>query len=306
MPESLASLDALSTLIRRHCDGHRCQTPVPGLTLVRSDGLTLPTASIYEPLLCVIAGGAKRAMLGDKLFEYGEGNYLVVSVDLPVVGQICKASREEPYLALAIRLDPKLLAAMLLEMGNGEPETGLTPGLSVSLLTPELLDPIVRFTSLLDRPQDIRILAPLIEREIVYRLMRGPQGGTLRQIALSDSRLNQISRAIAWIKQRFDRPLKIEDAADIAGMSPSSFHRHFKAVTAMSPLQYQKQLRLQRARHMLLTQNADAGSVSFAVGYVSPSQFSREYARFFGAPPARDAARLRASALDAAQLTDPV
>ncbi|MBZ8135040.1 AraC family transcriptional regulator [Afifella sp. IM 167] len=289
----IPALGEIGDLIQRHCEGERCDTPIARLSLIRSDAPTSPSPGTYKPVVCLVAQGAKRVMLGERLFRYGAGDYLIVSVDLPVVGEICQASREEPYLALAISLETRLLASMLLELGEAQEEAPVTPGFSVSAVTAELADSLLRLMRLLDRPEDIAMLAPLVEREILYRLLKSPQGATIRQIALADSRLSQVSRAIAWIKEHYDHPLKIEDMAEVAGMSPSSFHRHFKAVTAMSPLNFQKQIRLQKARHILLTERANAGSVGFAVGYGSPSQFSREYARLFGAPPARDAARLR-------------
>ncbi|MDQ0475038.1 AraC family transcriptional regulator [Labrys wisconsinensis] len=287
------SISDLRDAIARHCRGARCATAVPRLTLLRSDAPTLPMATIHQPVLCIIAQGRKRLMLGESLYEYDAAKYLIVSVDLPVTGGVCEASAEEPYLALSLALDPAALAAMLIDMAeeHGEPE--LTPGIAVTAVTADLLDPAVRLVRLLDRPRDIAMLAPLIEREMLYRLLTGEQGALLRQIALADSRLSRVSRAIAWIRGNYAQPFHMEVVADIAGMSLSSLHRHFKAVTTMSPLQYQKQVRLQEARRLLLAQRADAAHIGFSVGYDSPSQFSREYARLFGSPPARDAARLR-------------
>jgi len=287
------SMDELCDLVARHCRGGRCETAVPRLTLLRSDAPAGPVGSVYRPILCVIAQGAKRLMLGDRLFEFDAAKYLIVSVDLPVAGEICEASPERPYLALSLALDPAALAAMLLDMSGSAPAAGLSAGLAVTAVTADLLDPVVRLARLLDRPGDIVMLAPLAEREILYRLLLGEQGALLRQIALADSRLSRIGRAIAWIRGHFAEPVSIETVAAVASMSLSSFHRHFKAVTTMSPLQYQKQLRLQEARRLLLSEHGDAASVGFAVGYDSPSQFSREYSRLFGFPPARDATRLR-------------
>jgi AraC-like DNA-binding protein len=296
-------LDELRQLIERHCAAARWPTTIPGVTLMRANAPTVPVGSLCQPLLCIIAQGRKRVLLGEKLFEYDSAKYLIASVDLPITGVVCEASAKTPYLALSFVLDPAVLAAMLLDMPQSADGGKPFPGLAVSPMTPDLLDPVLRLLRLLDRPADAKMLAPLAEREILYRLLLGPQGPMLRQIALADSRLSQIARAIGWIKQNYEQPLRIEALATIAHMSPSSLHRHFKQVTAMSPLQFQKRIRLQEARRRVLGHEGDAASVGFAVGYESPSQFSREYSRLFGAPPGRDATRLRASARDSAELT---
>lgn len=283
--------EEVSALIERFCQSERCNTPIPGVTLVRSDGPTAAMPAIYEPMLCLIAQGRKRTLLGDRLFEYGAGDYLIASVDLPISGEIVEASPDAPYLAFSLRLDTSVMAELLLALPDQPILNRLSPGLAVSQPPPDLLDALTRLLRLLDRPQDIAILAPLIEREILYHLLNGEQGQILRQIALSESHLSQISKAISWIRNHYSDPLRIETVAQVANMSPSSFHRHFKAVTAMSPLQYQKQIRLQEARRLLLARHADAASVGFMVGYQSPSQFSREYARLFGYPPRKDASR---------------
>ena len=289
-------MDALTEardLIRRHCEPGRWQTAVPRMTLIRSDLTTSAIPTTYAPVFCIIVQGRKRVILGERLLEYDAAKYLVVSVDLPVTGQICDATSATPYLAFSLRLEPAMLASLLLDMpGRGEDAKGV-PGLAVSTLTADLIDPVLRLLRLLDRPQDIAMLAPLVEREILYRLLEGEQGAMLRQIALADSRLSQVSRAIEWIKRHYAEPFRIQTVADLAHMSPSSLHRHFKAVTAMSPLQFQKQIRLQEARRLMLVNRADAASIGFSVGYESTSQFTREYSRLFGAPPARVAARLR-------------
>ncbi len=289
------SILALRDSIARHCGCGRSATAIPRLTLLRSNTPTVPIGTVYQPVLCIIAQGRKRVMLGNRVFEYDAAKYLIVSVDLPISGEICEATLEEPYLALSLTLDQATLASLLLDMTEGEREADLSAGLVVKALTPDLLDPVARLLGLLDQPRDIPVLAPLVEREILYRLLCSDQGALLRQIALADSRLSRIGHAIAWIKGNFAETFHIETVADIAGMSPSSFHRHFKAVTMMSPLQYQKLIRLQEARRLLLSHRQDAASIGFTVGYDSPSQFSREYSRLFGAPPTRDAARLRGS-----------
>ena len=286
-------IDDLRDLIARHCAARRWASPIPRLTLLRSDAPTMPIGTIYQPVLCIIAQGRKTVMLGQQVFEYDAAKYLIASVDLPVTGAVSEATAARPYLALSLVLDQTALASMLLDIGEGRREAAPCAGLAVTSVTADLLDPVLRLVRLLDRPRDIAMLAPLAEREILYRLLLGDQGAVLRQIALSDSRLSCVSRAIARIRSHFAEPCRIEALAEIAGMSPSSFHRHFKAVTTMSPLQYQKQVRLQEARRLLLAQRSDAAGIGFSVGYESASQFSRDYSRLFGCPPARDAARLR-------------
>ena len=286
-------LDELRQLIDRHCAAARWPTPIPGVTLMRAHAPTVPVGSLCQPLLCVVAQGRKRVLLGEKLFEYDSAKYLIASVDLPITGVVCEASVETPYLALSFVLDPATLAAMLLDMPQSADGGKPFPGLAVSPMIPDLLDPVLRLLRLLDRPADAKMLAPLAEREILYRLLLGPQGPMLRQIALADSRLSQIARAVQWIRAHYAEALRIEHLAAVARMSESSFHRHFRAVTSMSPLQYQKQTRLQQARARLLASAQNAAAVGFEVGYDSPSQFSREYSRLFGAPPGRDIARLR-------------
>ncbi len=271
-------------------------TKIPHLILIRSSNPTEPIHTLHQPAVCFIAQGSKQVMLGDTVQTYDPNRYLTVSVDLPVIGQVIDASAEKPYLCLRLDLDPAMLSALVIEIGYSQSDAGAPePGLFLSDTTPELLDAIVRLLRLLDRPDEIAVLAPLAEREILYRLLVGEQGHRLRQIARAESKLTQVNRAIDLIKRDFRKPLRIEDLAARANMGLSSFHQHFKAVTAMSPLQYQKQLRLQEARRLILGQSIDAATAGHHVGYDSPSQFSREYARLFGAPPLRDIARLRAA-----------
>ncbi|MDR7378881.1 AraC-like DNA-binding protein [Rhodoferax ferrireducens] len=286
------SLKELCALIAQHCHERRTSTAIPRVGLVRSDTPTLPMGVVYQPMLYIVAQGAKQALLGDNIVEYAAGQYLVVSVDLPITGSVIQACPEAPYLALSLELDPAVLSDMLLSL-PGTAQDAPLPGLAVSPVTPDLLDAAVRLLRLLGRPADIPMLAPLAEREILYRLLTGAQAPMLRQIALAHSRMAQVGQAIGWIRSHFAEPLRIDDVAQRANMSASTFHRHFKAVTAMSPLQYQKQIRLQEARRLLLAGQADAASIGFTVGYESPSQFSREYARMYGQPPLRDAVRLR-------------
>jgi len=224
--------------------------------------------------------------------------YLIVSVDLPVISRVVEASGRQPYLGVAITLDPALIARLLLETSAGErvADEGDDPlGLAVSDAPPELLDPVLRLLRLLDRPEDVPVLRPMIEREILWRLLCGTQGALVRQIGLADSSLCHIRRAITVIRSRYAESLRVEDLAEVAGMSEASFYRHFKAVTAVSPLQYQKQIRLLEARARLIAGPQNVAAIGFDVGYESPSQFSREYRRQFGAPPSRDAVRLRAA-----------
>ena len=295
-PESSAPLDTFRALIAQHCQGSRVDTCIPRVSLVRSDSPTLSVGVLCQPMLCIVAQGAKRVLLGNAIVEYRAGQYLVVSVDLPLSGAVTQASRDAPYLAFSLALDPTVLADMLLTLpGLAQRASSPQPsaGLAVSPVTADLLDASLRLLHLLNRPADIAMLAPLAEREILYRLLTGAQAPLLRQIALAHSRMARVGRAIGWIRSHFAEPLRIDAVAQRANMSASTFHRHFKAVTAMSPLQYQKQIRLQEARRLLLTGQADAASIGYAVGYESSSQFSREYARLFGQPPVRDASRLR-------------
>jgi AraC-like DNA-binding protein len=295
-PVSDAQLE-FAKLIERsaHTDGIH-PTALPRVSLIRASQASEPIHVLHEPAICIIAQGRKQVMSGGNVFVYDRAQYLVVSVDVPIVGQIIEASKDRPYLCFLLSLDVGILGALMMEANLPAPRPG-EPQASVFLsdVTSELLDAAVRLVRLLDSPRDIPILAPVAEREILYRLLIGPQGARLRQIAVADSRLQQVGRAISWLKRNFREPFRIEDLAREARMSPSALHQHFKTVTSMSPLQYQKQLRLQEARRLILAQAMDAALAGHSVGYDSPSQFSREYRRLFGAPPIRDVQRLRAS-----------
>ena len=282
-------MSELCTLITRHCHRDMTTTAFPRLVLTRARVTTELTAAMYHPLLCVVAQGRKRIYLGREEFHYDPNSYLIASLDLPVSGQVIEA----PCLGMTLALDPAMLAALVLEMPPAASERAASKAMAVHPLEADLLDPLLRLLRLLDRPEDIPVLAPLIEREILYRLLRGPRGGMLRQMALPGSQLSQVSRAIDLIRRRYQQTLRVEELARTAGMSATSFHRHFRAVTAMSPLQFQKRIRLQEARRMLLARKVDAARVGFDVGYESASQFSREYRRLFGAPPGRDTAKAR-------------
>ena len=283
----------LAQLIMRHApETGMCGTPMRRLSLIRTNEPSAPVPAVYEASLCLIAQGAKRVSLGEHSVVYDASRYLLVSVDLPLVGHVLEASPEMPYLCCKIDLALAALADLLVGEHGTAPRHDL-PVLAVYPGDPDLIDAACRLVGLLDRPHDIAVLAPLIEREILYRLLTGPHGPLLRHMASADNHLNQINRAIATIRKGFQAQLRIDEIAASAGMSPSSLHQHFKAITRMTPLEYQKQLRLQEARRLMLAGGVSAGSAGFAVGYDSPSQFSREYRRLFGAPPRQDIARLQ-------------
>jgi AraC-like DNA-binding protein len=290
----MAVITDLATLVARHVPRTgMVATLIDRLSLFRADQPTVPLPAVYSASLCLIAQGTKRVSLGGQSLVYDAAHYLLVSVDLPLVGHVTEASPDAPYLCCKIDIDQAALADLILAEGSRAPKADL-PALAVYRSDDDLVDAACRLMRLLDRPESIAALAPLVEREILYRLLTGPHGPALRHMAVADSHLNQVGRAIATIRTRFDRPLRIDDIA-AAGMSPSSLHEHFKSVTRMTPLEYQKQLRLQEARRLMLAEGSSAGSAGFSVGYESPSQFSREYARLFGAPPRRDIERLQAS-----------
>jgi AraC-like DNA-binding protein len=297
--QPLAAAQELARLIEQFTDGDGVHmTAMPRVVLIRSSVRTEDIHALQKPAVCFVAQGRKRVVAGQSVLEYDPAKYLVATVDVPVVGQILQASADAPYLCLRLDLDAATLGALILETGMQSGENNQPgPALSLSQLTPELLDSAIRLVRLLATPRDIPILAPLAEREILYRLLTGEQTDKLWQVAFAESKLQQVNRAIGWIQRHFREPFSIEAVAAEARMSPSTLHAHFKAVTSMSPLQYQKQLRLQEARRLILSQSLDAAVAGHAVGYESPSQFSREYKRIFGAPPARDIARLRASPL---------
>jgi len=271
-------------------------TAIPRVFLIRSDRPTEPLHVLHAPAFCLVAQGRKQVMLGREIFHYGPEQCLTVSVDLPVVGEVTEASPERPYLCLRLDLDPAMLGSLLNETGlgrQGESDDG--SGLFLDRATPELVDAAVRLVRLLDVPREAAVLAPLAERELLLRMLLSEQAARLRQVAFADSSLRRVGRAIDWIKENFREPFSIAAVAGAAGMSPSSLHQHFKTVTVLSPLQYQKRLRLQEARRLILNGAMDAASAGHSVGYDSPSQFSRDYRRLFGAPPLRDVARLRSS-----------
>ena len=268
-----------------------------GLHLFRSSTPTEPLHGVSKPSLCVIAQGSKEVLLGESRYRYDPAHYLLATVELPIVGQVVEASAERPYLSLRLELDPALVSSVMVEAGHlSSRSQGDVRAIDVSPLGPSLLDAVVRLVRLLETPAEARVLRPLITREIVYRLLMGEQGNRLRHLALLGGSTDRIAEAVERLRRDFDQPLRIDSLARELGKSVSGFHHHFKAVTAMSPLQFQKQLRLQEARRLLLGENLDAASAGYRVGYDDASQFSREYKRLFGQPPLRDVERLRETA----------
>lgn len=294
-----STLDALRDLVRRHGIGEATSTPIPGVEIRTGLSRTPPLPAIYPTMACFVLQGAKRVAFGGRSLLYRGESYMLLSADLPVTGQVIEATPRAPYLAVSLRLDPAAIAGLVVDTAAPPPAPSQAmpqAGLGIGRLTADLQDPLMRLLRLLDTPRDIRVLAPLAERELIYRLLQGPHGARLRQLAVAGSRLSQVRRAIEWIRADLARPLRVGALAAHAGMSAASFHRHFKAVTGLSPLQYQKQMRLQEARRRLLAAPGDVTSVALGVGYESTSQFTREYGRLFGLPPAKDAARLRLAA----------
>jgi AraC-like DNA-binding protein len=274
-----------------------------GLQFRRASAPTDVGHGVSFPAVCVVAQGSKETRVGDRRYRYDPAHYLIVTNALPYATQITEASKERPFLGLVLSLDPTLVGSVMVEAGRPAPRgQSAVTAMDVSPLDVDLLDSVVRLVRLIDGPTDARFLAPMIKREIVYRLLVGEQGDTVRHIATLGGDTNRIARAIDRLRHDFDRPLRISDLARELGMSTSSFHQHFKAVTAMSPLEFQKQLRLQEARRLMLGEDVDAASAGYRVGYHDASHFSREYKRLFGAPPMRDAARLRGTASPSAGL----
>jgi AraC-like DNA-binding protein len=289
------ALGPLAKSIARWTDKpDRTMTAIPELSFFRRDEPTQPASAMYEPSICLTTQGAKRVLLGDDTYVYDAHHFLITSVDLPTVVQIVEASPEKPFLGLILIIDQREISQLMVDSNLPPPRAQQSSrGMATGEVTLPLLTAFQRLIELLDEPKDIPILAPIIQREIFYRLLVGDQGTRLRQMASAGSQSQQIARAIYWLKGNFTRPLRIDDLATQVNMSTSTFHHHFRAVTAMSPLQYQKWLRLNEARRLMLTENQDAAAAAFQVGYESPSQFSREYGRLFGNSPLRDITSLR-------------
>lgn len=280
----------LAKLIERFSseDGHY-KTAIPSLFFTRRSNISEPQHGIYDTSLCIIAQGTKKVSLAQSCYIYSPTNYLVASVDLPVVAQVIEASSKTPYLALKLEIKPNDILEVLRD-SKKEVSKRESPkrGMYVSRMEEPLLNAVTRFVHLLDTPEDIPVLAPLIKKEIIYRVLQGEYGERLKQLAIDGSSTQQINNVISYIVQNYEKYFKIEDLAKIANMSVSSLYRYFTEVTAMSPIQFQKKLRLQEARGLLLSNSLNAADVAFQVGYESPSQFNREYSRMFGRPPKED------------------
>jgi len=285
----------IARVVERHTRGVAdCATPIPELSLFRREAPARPAVCMVEPSIVMVSQGTKRLLVGGEGYAYDAEQFLVTSLDLPANSEVLAASALEPCLGLVLKLDIRLLAELIAQAPEVPPrERSLQTGVGVGSLTPAMLEPIVRLLALLDEPAAIPVLAPLIQREIHYRLLGTDQAARLRQIASVGSQSHRVARAIDWLKLHYPEPLSIEDLASRAQMSVSGLHHHFRQLTGMSPLQYQKWLRLNEARRLMLSDGAEAATAAFSVGYESPSQFSREYARLFGAPPRRDIVKLR-------------
>ena len=293
-PSVTQMLKKLAGSISNALDGAaHLSTEVPGLKLYRNTAPTAPNPCTYEPSLLLIPQGKKRVDLGKQSYVFGESTFLLTSIELPIVSRVCVASVERPYLAFFLKLDMGIVRDVLhTEEVRISAPVG-TRGMVLGEVTVELLTPCSRMIQLLDTPQDVPFFYKLLQREIIYRLLQGPQGGRLRSVATKADQSYLTVKAVTWLRENFEKALNVDELASMAGMSRSTLHHHFRGLTAMSPLQFQKQLRLHTARQKMLTEELDAASAAFAVGYESPSQFNREYKRFFGKPPMRDVQALR-------------
>lgn len=287
------SLLKLKKLIANHgTPEHSPLRALPGITLTVIAKPTQPFLHVCEPALTIVVQGVQRTSLADKSLDCGAGHYLVIPVDLPLAVQVLKAGLERPFLSVSLALDPEKIATLLLE-AEGMPDDMAPAGLSVSEAAPDLMDAMVRLVGLLDQPASLPILAAATEREVLWRLINGPQGAMVRQVGLANSHMTRIAVAIRRIRSDYARVIKVEELAGAVGMSLTSFHRHFRAITSLTPIAYQQQIRLQVARSRLMCAAEDVAALGFAVGYDSPSQFSREYKRLFGYPPGQHGERLR-------------
>lgn len=282
-----ANLEELRRLAA-HAENKRTDTGIPRVAMVQGEIPEHQLAAVYDPMINLILTGSKTMTVGERTLRYNPATYFVMSVDLPAVGSVHPAETGEPYLAVSLTLEPTIVANLLADIAKPAGGDLYSPGFSIAPVTDELLDAWVRMLRLMDRPADVAALAPAYEREILYRVLQGPHGWMLRDIAAPGTALSRVGIAIQWIRKNFTLPLRVEALAQMAALSVSAFHRHFKAVTALSPLQYQKRIRLLHARSLLIAGEGNATSVAFGVGYESPTQFSREYSRFFGLPPSKD------------------
>lgn len=287
MHQQLVELRALAA----RAGNRKTETGIPRVAMVQGQVPEHELAACYDPMVNLILQGSKSMTVGSQTLHYDPATYFVMSVELPAVGAVHPSASGAPYLAVSLTLDPTVIGTLLSDLPSLTAPAPLL-GFSVAAVTPDLLDAWVRMLRLMDRPGEIPALAPAYEREILYRVLQGPHAALLRDIATPSTALARINLAIQWIRRHFAEPLRVEKLAAIAAMSSSAFHRHFKSVTALSPLQYQKRIRLLQARLLLVSGGLKASDVAFDVGYESATQFSREYARFFGTPPAKDAARI--------------
>lgn len=301
-PSAGAEQTRLAHLLQSHTpyDG-RFPLRIAGLHAIRASRTTTELVhTTYHPSLCIVAQGAKRLLLGPEVFEYDSSRMLVVSVDLPIASQVICASPAEPYLAFRLDLEPARIAELALKVyPHGTPQTHEQRAVYIGRLTPAIIDAATRLIAAMADPDDATFIAPLVIDEILIRLLRSSVGSRVAQIGLAESSVQRIAKAVEWVRANFEQPVIVEDLAGMVNMSVSAFHQRFKAVTSMSPIQYQKALRLQEARRLMMTTMIDAGTASRRVGYLSASQFSREYSRFFGNAPARDIARLREAGVPA-------
>lgn len=288
-------LEELRRLAAR-AENRRTETGIPRVAMVQGEIPEHRLSAVYEPMVNLILAGSKTMTVGDRTFHYDPATYFVMSVDLPAVGSVHPSDDGRPYLAVSLTLDPAVVGNLLAETQKPSGGALYESGFSVAPTSPELLDAWIRMLRLMEHPEEIAALAPAYEREILFRVLQGPLGCMLRDIALPETAISRISIAIRWIRENFARPLRVDDLAAMTALSVSAFHRHFKAVTALSPIQYQKHVRLLHARSLLLSGKGTATSIAFSVGYESPNQFSREYTRQFGLPPLKDIARLKLQA----------
>ncbi|MEC0128132.1 AraC family transcriptional regulator [Paenibacillus pabuli] len=292
----IQQLQELARLIERFTpEEGTYPTAIPSLSLIRASQVSQPIHAVHEPALCIVAQGSKLVILGQESYSYDPSQYLVASINLPISGQVVQATADRPYLCLRLDFNSEQIFDLIQNLPSTpiKPESSTRRGLFVSSTKPPLLEAVIRLVRLMDTPEDIPVLAPLMIREILYRMIQDEHGHSIRQFAVQNSHARHIAQVIEVIQSEYAHPLRIQQLAAMINMSTSSLHYHFKAVTAMSPLQYQKQIRLQEARRLLLAGSTDAADAAFQVGYESPSQFSREYARMYGLPPKSDIKRLR-------------